>query len=147
AGKALDKGKTSVAVYIVEGYNDSIAYKFSESAKNMSFYMCDDLANPKYEFEAYKASTEVDIPVGTKVYVVGNLYHYYKAEVVDAEHPENNKPEVDLIEISGGKAYLADPQGVENIFTGTKAVKHMENGQVVIIRNGVRFNVLGTEIR
>ncbi|MBR1878178.1 MAG: leucine-rich repeat protein, partial [Paludibacteraceae bacterium] len=105
AGKALDKGKTSVAVYIVEGYNDSIAYKFSESAKNMSFYMCDDLANPKYEFEAYKASTEVDIPVGTKVQVIGNIYHYYKAATEDRQ-------EVEIIEIGGGKAILVNSEAI-----------------------------------
>ena len=141
AGKALEKGKTSVAVYVVVGYNDSIAYKFSESAKNMSFYMCDDPANPSYEFEAYKASTEVDIPVGAKVAVMGNLYHYYKAA-------EGDKPEIDLVEISGGTAVIVDDeQAIGNVAGENKAVKRIENGQVVIIRNGVRYNALGAEMK
>ncbi|MBR4263692.1 MAG: hypothetical protein IKQ48_03855 [Paludibacteraceae bacterium] len=141
AGKALEKGKTSVAVYVVVGYNDSIAYAFSESYKNMSFYMCDDLANPSYEFEAYKASTEVDIPVGTKVAVMGNLYHYYK-------EADGDKPEIDLVEISNGTAVIVgDEEAIENVSGENKAVKAIENGQVVIIRNGVRYNALGVEVK
>jgi len=139
AGKALENGKTSVEVYIVEGYCDSIAYNFSESAKNMSFYMCDDLANPSYEFEAYKASTEVDIPVGTKVQIVGNLYHYYKAATEE-------KPEIDLVEISNGKAIIVAEQGIDQITSSEKALKRIEDGQVVIISNGVRYNALGAKI-
>ena len=139
AGKALENGKTSVEVYIVEGYCDSIAYNFNESAKNMSFYMCDNLANPSYEFEAYKASTEVDIPVGTKVQIVGNLYHYYKAATED-------KPEIDLVEISNGKAIVVAEQGIDKITSSEKALKLIEAGQVVIIRNGVRYNALGAKI-
>ena len=140
AGKALENGKTSVEVYIVEGYCDSIAYNFSETTKNMSFYMCDDLANPSYEFEAYKASTEVDIPVGTKVQIVGNLYHYYKAATDD-------KPEIDLVEISNGKAIVVAEQGIDKITSSEKALKRIEAGQVVIIRNGVRYNALGIEVK
>ena len=140
AGKALERGKTSVNVYIVEGYNDSIAYNFSESSKNMSFYMCDDLANPSYEFEAYKAKTEVDIPVGTKVQIIGNLYHYYKAAV-------DEKPEIDIVEISEGQAIIVPQEGIDNINSGEKATKLIEAGQVVIIRNGVRYNALGVEVK
>ena len=140
AGKALERGKTSVNVYIVEGYNDSIAYTFSESSKNMSFYMCDDLANPSYEFEAYKAKTEVDIPVGTKVQIIGNLYHYYKAAV-------DEKPEIDIVEISEGQAIIVPQEGIDNINSGEKATKLIEAGQVVIIRNGVRYNALGIEVK
>ena len=147
AGKALENGKTSVDVYIVEGYCDSIAFAFSEEKKNMSFYMTDDPANPTYDFEAYKVSTEVDVPVGTKVWVVGNLYHYYKAAVVDEEHPENNKDEINLIEISEGKAFLANPQGLEDLIEAVKGTKLLENGQVIIIRNGVKYNVIGAEMK
>lgn len=139
-GKALEKGKTSVEVYIVEGYNDSIAYTFSESSKNMSFYMCDNLDEPKYEFEAYKVSTEVDIPVGTKVQVIGNLYHYYK-------EAKDDKPEIDIVEISEGKAVIVKEEAIENVAGDNKAVKTIENGQVVIIRNGVRYNALGAEVK
>ena len=38
------------------------------------------------------------------------------------------------------------PQGIEDIFTGGKAVKMFENGQLIIIKNGVKFNALGTRL-
>ena len=141
AGMQLEKGKTSVDIYIVEGYADSIAYAFSEQYKNMSFYMCDDMTNPTYNFEAYKVSTESAVEVGNKVYVVGNLQHYYKAA-------DGDKPEIDLIEISGGKVYFSDPSGVDNIYmTPVKAVKVIENGQVFIEKDGVRYTILGAQTK
>ena len=150
AGKALEKGKTSIAVYIVEGYADSIAFAFDETKKNMSFYMCDNMAEPSYDFEAYKVSTEKAVEKGAKVYVVGNLYHYYKAAIEDPEHPENNKPEIDLIEISEGKVFFENPlpQGIERIQTSViSSQKVMENGQLVIIKNGVKYNVVGAQVK
>ena len=38
-----------------------------------------------------------------------------------------------------------DTTAVENISFGEKAVKMMENGQLVIIKNGVRYNALGVK--
>ena len=37
-------------------------------------------------------------------------------------------------------------QGVENIDATVKAVKSFENGQLVIIKNGVRYNALGAQL-
>jgi hypothetical protein len=42
---------------------------------------------------------------------------------------------------------LTDPTAVDNITASAKAIKTIENGQVVIIKNGVKYNALGTEIR
>ena len=39
------------------------------------------------------------------------------------------------------------PTAIDNTVVGEKAVKLMENGQIVIIKNGVRYNVLGTVIK
>ncbi len=41
----------------------------------------------------------------------------------------------------------AAEQGIEDVVTGVKAVKVIENGQLVIIKNGVRYNVQGAEIK
>ena len=38
-------------------------------------------------------------------------------------------------------------QGVENTTTAVKATKLIENGQVIIIKNGVKFNALGVEVK
>ena len=37
-------------------------------------------------------------------------------------------------------------QGVENVLDAVKAVKTFENGQLVIIKNGVRYNALGAQL-
>jgi len=41
---------------------------------------------------------------------------------------------------------LDDGQGVESINAGTKTEKIFENGQLVIIKNGVRYNALGAQL-
>ena len=39
-----------------------------------------------------------------------------------------------------------DESAVENVEMKAKATKIIENGQIVIIKNGVRFNALGTQL-
>ena len=39
-----------------------------------------------------------------------------------------------------------DEQAVENVEAGVKAVKTLENGQLVIIKNNVRYNALGVQL-
>ena len=39
-----------------------------------------------------------------------------------------------------------DTEGVEDIENSVKAAKTIENGQIVILKNGVKFNVLGTQL-
>ena len=41
----------------------------------------------------------------------------------------------------------AAEQGIEDVLDANQAVKFIENGQIVILKNGVRYNVLGTQIR
>lgn len=40
----------------------------------------------------------------------------------------------------------AGQQAVDNVFDGAKAVKTFENGQLVIIKNGVKYNALGAQL-
>ena len=58
--------------------------------------------------------------------------------------------EVQIKEFAGGYRIKAIQvgagQGVENVFEGAKAVKTFENGQLVIIKNGVRYNALGVQL-
>ena len=37
-------------------------------------------------------------------------------------------------------------EGIEELFYGEKAVKFVENGQLVIVKNGVKFNALGVQL-
>ena len=41
----------------------------------------------------------------------------------------------------------AAEQGIEDVLDTKKTVKFIEDGQIVIIKNGVKYNVLGTQIR
>ena len=43
--------------------------------------------------------------------------------------------------------FKTTPTAVDNIEAGEKAVKMVENGQLFIIKNGVRYNVLGAAVR
>ena len=58
--------------------------------------------------------------------------------------------QVEIKEFDGGyritKIEIGNSQAVENIFDGAKAEKIMENGQLVIIKNGVKFNALGAQL-
>ena len=140
AAQALKNGATSKEVYAVTGYVDSISYAYSEEYDNISFFMCDDMANPVYEFQAYRAKGGKELTVGTKVIVTGNLYHYYKAATDDAK--EQNKYQLN----AGATIEIISAEGVENITIENAATKLIENGQLVIIRNGVRYNAAGTVI-
>ena len=137
AAKALENNATSKDVYAVTGYVDSISYAYSEEHDNISFFMCDDMANPVYEFQAYRAKGGKDLTVGTKVIVTGNLIHYYKAATDDAA--EQHKYQLN----AGATIEVVSAEGVENIRIENAAIKQIENGQLVIIRNGVRYNAAG----
>ena len=141
-GMALANGTTSTDVYVVTGYVDSIASAYSEQYKNMSFFMCDDLANPTYDFEAFQITVPADKPakVGDYVSVTGNILHYYKAATED-------KPELHTIEIKKGDYQLISGAALPSVKAGKKAVKTIVNGQFVIKTEEGNINVLGTTIR
>ena len=41
---------------------------------------------------------------------------------------------------------FAGESAVANVANAAQSVKHIENGQIIILRDGVRYNMLGTEI-
>ena len=143
AAKALENGKVSQDVYVVTGYIDSISSKYSDQYKNISFYMCDDLKAPAYEFQAYHVKGGKDLKVGDKVAVKGNLMHYYKAATDD-------KDEKHAYQMNAGATYtIVTESAVENVVstTGNKAVKVIRNGQIYIVKDGIEYTILGTEAK
>ena len=46
-----------------------------------------------------------------------------------------------------GQGLMLAEEAIDNIFGAEKAVKTFEQGQVVIIRNGVHYNLLGMELK
>lgn len=141
-GMALANGTTSTDVYVVTGYVDSIASEYSEKYGNMSFYMCDDLANPTYDFEAFQITVPADKPakVGDYVSVTGNILHYYKAATEE-------KPELHTIEIKKGAFEFVSPEALRFVKSNKKVVKTIVNGQFVIKTAEGNLNVLGTMVR
>lgn len=141
-GMALANGTTSTDVYVVTGYVDSIASAYSEQYKNMSFFMCDDLANPTYDFEAFQITVPADHQpkVGDYVSVTGNILHYYKAATEE-------KPELHTIEIKKGEYQLIRESALRPVKAGKKAMKTIVNGQFVIKTAEGNINVLGTMVR
>ncbi|MBQ8938802.1 MAG: hypothetical protein IJ047_01080 [Paludibacteraceae bacterium] len=143
---AMEKGATSDDLYAVTGYVDSIAIAYSEQYNNISFFMTDDMANPTYDFEAYRVKVTAEeaalLTIGRKVTVTAALKRYYKAA-----DPDKELPEIDLAEtVEGGSIEIFFGEGIENTADEAKALKRIEDGQVVIIRNGVRYNALGAKI-
>jgi len=144
---ALEKGASTNDRYAVTGFVNEIAIEYSETYGNISFYMADDINSDAKDFEAYrvkvnKEDSERVVP-GAKVIVTAALKRYYKA----AEGEE--KPEIDLAEtVDGGTIVIVeDAAAVETLTNDAKSIKRIEEGQIVIYRNGVRYNALGTEIR
>ena len=140
-GQALPQGSISKEKYRVVGYVDSIATAYDATYGNLSFFMTDNMEVHNYDFKVYRGKYTEDIPLGTLVYVTGNLQNYHKD--AEGENPEEN-----MIELVNGKVSLTDDNAVINTRDNSeKAIKRIENGQVIIIRNGVRYNVVGAQIK
>lgn len=130
--------------YVIRGYvtalaptktNNDIAKDLTQYG-NYSFWMADSKGEEKV-FEAYQVAP-VDgqylAAVGDYVEIVGNLTKY------------NTTPETTGRGTSTVKK-LADPTtGVDNATVEQKSVKMIENGQLVIIREGVKYNAQGAVI-
>ena len=143
-GLALAPNAVTKEKYQVVGYVDSIATPYDATYGNLSFYMTDNMEEHNYDFMVYRGKYTEDIPLGTLVYVTGNIKNFHE----DAD-PETGKEEKNIVEIVNGKVSLTED--VEAI-TATrdnndKSLKVLRNGQLIIEKNGVRYNVLGTVVK
>ena len=122
--------------YVVRGYVTEVAYKYSASSGNLSVWLADTKAGAN-TIEAYKAvpvsEVEQTLAVGDYVEVVGDLTKY------------NTTPE-----LAAGCSIkkLANPTtAIDNTTLRTPSVKTIENGQLVIIRDGVKYNAMGVRLQ
>lgn len=147
AAKALEQNKTSEGVYAITGYISSIVEEFKADKGNMSFWMSDNLGEDPQEFQAFRVSCTEELAAklrpGAKVKVTAKVTHFHQdAKPAEGDQPE--KPERTIYETAqGGSVELLQESAVEVIRTDAPAVKFIENGQIIIIRNGVRYNVQG----
>ena len=142
---ALDNNKTTADRYAITGYVDSIASEYNEQYGNISFYMTDNMENPTYTFEAYRVKVydwqAARIEKGVQVTVTASLQHYHK-DATDTQEA------IDLAEtVAGGTLVFVGFEGINNVSDKEQTIKRIENGQVVIIRNNVKYNALGAEIK
>ena len=81
----------------------------------------------------------------------GNAELMLGAQLQEAVFPEESGITVRKANARGGFGWKAgeEPQGIENATAAeaVKAVKVIRNGQVVIVRDGREFNVLGAELQ
>ena len=105
---------------------------------NYSFWMADSKDATEGTFEAYQVAPkdgETIVAVGDYVEVVGDLTKY------------NTTPET-VGKGNATVAKLANPTtAIDNTTLRTPSVKTIENGQLVIIRDGVKYNAMGVRLQ
>ena len=146
AEKALSVSKNNEVVpdgkYVVRGY--VIKYQTSKTVEedfaqygNYSFWMADTKDATEGTFEAYQVAPKdgaTIVAVGDYVEVVGDLTKYNTtAETVGKGNATVEK--------------LANPTtAIDNATLSTPSVKTIENGQLVIIRDGKKYNAMGVQL-
>ena len=117
---------------------------FSDQYKSITYWI-EDLETPDVKLEVYSGlglngaqfSAITDLQVGQIVTIFGNLKIYKKEGQADIYEFDKSSVIVDFNEA----------QGISNTPVQTKTVKTIQNGQLVIIKNGVRYNALGAQIQ
>lgn len=130
ARAAVDAGEGVTDVY-ASGIVTSIAYSYSSTNKNMSFYFSSTGATGT-ELEAYKLSSDTDpnIEVGDNVTVRGNLTKYNTTYEFDTGCTlvAHTKPTVSSVAISGTATQTTYSVGVAYNHNGLVATALLDNG-------------------
>lgn len=128
AGGVSDK--VCVMGYIVKAY--AYGEKFAGAQTG---YMADQVG-AFGEFQLYNCNVPAPgFAEGDQVVVVGKITKYVSADGTKT-----------TIEIKSGDVEVISAAAIEDIESAAKATKVIENGQMVIIRNGVRFNAAGARL-
>ena len=135
--EVVPNGKYVVRGYVIKYQTKTTVEEDFASYGNYSFWMADTKDATEGTFEAYQVAPkdgETIVAVGDYVEVVGDLTKY------------NTTPET----VGKGNATvekLAKPTtAIDNTTLSTPSVKTIENGQLVIIRDGVKYNAMGVRL-
>lgn len=128
---------------------DYLILQIKENAGELSY----DIKGNSFSGSTFKVQTSADgenytdVKVYTELDAVANEKLDIKSGVryIKWIYTEKSAGNVALGNISLGKA--VDPTGIENTAVEAKALKTIENGQLVIIKNGVKYNVTGAIIK
>ena len=126
--------------HIIRGYITEMIEAYNDQYKNITFWMADtpDGGQVLQAFRVKPVSdVEQSLKVGDFVEVIGSLILYTKDGV--------SIPEVN----AGGSVKLitAGNTAVDNVTVDQQATKFIENGQLIIVKNGVQYNAQGQVIK
>lgn len=122
------KGTTDVTVV---GYVTELGQQKTDSktGRNKQCFFLSDAQDGAKTFQAFWAFVPDFFKVGDRVQVTGILQNYKGS-----------------VEISDGEASLYVGTGISTVETAPVVTKTVENGQLIIIRNNTRYNVMGAAI-
>ena len=126
--------------HIIRGYITEMIEAYNDQYKNITFWMA-DTPDGGQVLQAFRVKPVSDVEqalkVGDFVEVIGSLILYTKDGV--------SIPEVN----AGGSVKLitAGDTAVDNLTVDQQTSKFIENGQLVILKDGVRYNALGQVIK
>ena len=137
---ALCTNPATSGQHIIHGYVTEMIEAYNDQYKNITFWMADtpDGGQVLQAFRVKPVSeVEQSLKVGDFVEVIGSLILYTKDGV--------STPEVN----AGGSVKLitAGDTAVDNLTVDQPACKFIENGQLIIIKNGVQYNAQGQVIK
>jgi hypothetical protein len=115
---------------------------FNDTYKSITYWISDD-GTTANQFEVYSGkglngadfTAVTDLHVGDKVTVFGDI------KVYNAIHEFDKTSKIVKYEAA------SEPTAVDNTEVNAKAVKFFENGQLVIIKNGVKYNATGAIVK
>jgi hypothetical protein len=79
-------------------------------------------------------------------YCSGPAWDYVEKSAAGEEIADRTYSENDVVE-SWLAVYTPDNTAVDNITTSKQETKTIHNGQIVIIRDGIMFNMMGQEVK
>lgn len=134
--EGMEDGAISEKTYRVVGVV-TLAYDYSAQYKNQTFYFgADENAQKGATLEAYRAKIAANgAKKGDKVALYGKL---------GVRMTKKGARSIGFAEAC--VADILEDTAIDNTTIAEKAVKVIENGQLVIIRNGVKFNAVGAVI-
>ena len=143
-GKCYEFGGKN-GILIIKGTAPGDAIKLTAAAKGSKAADFKDAAGA-YPKQAVAVSTDLTLPAKAAGAEGADEQGYIWKEI---EYTSLGG-DVEIKEFVGGYRIKAIQvgalQAVDNVFDGAKAVKTFENGQLIILKNGVRYNALGAKL-
>lgn len=129
--KDPNDGKSNFGKYVIfRGY---VQFAYDYKNGQQSAWLAAEKGAESGEIQAYYLKAAAAVAVGDYVEVAGTVTKYNKSgEMIN--------------EICDGTIAKINETAIENTAVSVKAQKVMENGQLYIIRNGVKYNAAGTVV-